>query len=238
MGERVHRLGDLLERHRVRLAGAQHVGVDVRLAADEPLHERLARHLEREHDHRLARQHRRVARDVQRERCLADRGAGRQDDQLAGLQALGERVELREVGGHAGDQLLVLDALLEGVPPLADDRGDVADLRAAPLLADLEDRLLGLVDRLLDRGGVVEPEAAHLAARLDEPPPQRVGDDDVRVVAHARGARHHQGELGDVVHAAGTSDARAAVELVAQRDGVDRLAAIVERERGPDRAPQ
>ena len=166
MRQRVHRLGDLLERHRVRLAGAEHVGVDVRLAADEPLHERLARHLEREDDDRLAGQHRGVAGDVERERGLADRGAGGEDDQLAGLQTLGQGVELGEVGRHAGDELLVLDALLERVPPLANDRRDVADVRAAPLLADLEDGLLGLVDGLLHRGGVVEPEPAHLAAGL------------------------------------------------------------------------
>ena len=73
-------------------------------------------------------------------RRLADRGAGREDDQLARLQPLGEHVELREVGRDAGDQLLVLDALLEGVPPLAHHRRDVAHLRAAALLADLEDR--------------------------------------------------------------------------------------------------
>ena len=98
MGERVHGLGDLLERHRIRLAGAEHVGVDVRLAADEPLHERLPRHLQREHHHRPARQHRGVARDVEGERRLADRRPRRQDDQLTGLQPLGEHVELREVG--------------------------------------------------------------------------------------------------------------------------------------------
>jgi len=51
-------------------------------------------------------------------------------------------------GGHAGHQLLVLDALLEHVPPLAHHRRDVAHLRAATLLADLEHLLLGLVDRL------------------------------------------------------------------------------------------
>ena len=41
-------------------------------------------------------------------------------------------------------------------------------------------------------------------------------------------------QLGDVVHAARPSDPGATLELVAKGDRVDRLAAIVERERGPE----
>ena len=126
LGEPVHGSRDALEGVGVGLAGADQVGVDLGLAADEPLHQRLLAHLQGEDDHPAFRQHRGVAGDVEGKGGLAHRRPGRQDDQLAGLKTLGHRVQPAEVGRDPVDDLAALGPPLHQLPGLGEHLGDVA----------------------------------------------------------------------------------------------------------------
>ena len=65
--------------------GGHLVRIDLGDRRDQPPHELLHRHLEREDTHAAARLERHVLADVERQRRLAHRGARRQDHQVAGL---------------------------------------------------------------------------------------------------------------------------------------------------------
>ncbi len=108
---------------------------------------------------------------------------------------------------------------------------DVREVAADALLRELEHHLLGPVDEIgrLARTGLTEP--LDLLADAYEPAQRRHLLDDPRVVLGVRGGRDDGGELGDLRRAADALELAALVELVRERDRVDRLALAVERER-------
>ena len=75
-------------------------------------------------------------------------GPRREDDQVAGLEAAGDRVEVGEAGRRAGERLALGRELL----PLADldveDVPDLAEVLLAVVVGDLEDRALGALDEV------------------------------------------------------------------------------------------
>ena len=96
-----------------------------------------------------------VDRHVERERGLSDRGARGEDDEVAGVHAGQQLVEFLEAGGHAGHVLLALEQLLElreGDLQQLVDRPEVA---RDPLVGDLEDEPLGVLDDLVEVVGCV-----------------------------------------------------------------------------------
>ncbi len=103
----------------------QLVARHLRLRGDEAVGQLGLRHLEREQRHRHAVVDRRVLGDVGGERALAHRGPGGDHDQVAGLEAAGELVEVGEAGRHAGEPHVLARELLELVDLLVEDRLDV-----------------------------------------------------------------------------------------------------------------
>ena len=101
------------------------------------------------------------------------------------------------------------------------------------LLREVEDDLLGAVDQL---GRLTDPLAAEprdLLAGLDERPQRRGLLDDLRVVVDVRCGRDERRELGDPRVAPDLLELAALLELVRERDRVDRLALLPEREHCP-----
>ena len=79
--------------------------------------------------------------------------------------------------------------------------------------------------------GRSQPSRATSRADADEPAQGRHLADDLRVVRRVRGRRDERRQLVDPLAAAGALELAALLELVDERDRVDRLAARVERER-------
>ena len=98
------------------------------------------------------------------------------------------------------------------------------------LLRQVEDDLLGAVDELDRLAGPVEAEPCDVVAGADQPAQRRHLADDARVVGGVRRGRDERRQLVDALLAAGRVEGRGAVELVDDRDRVDRLALGVERE--------
>ena len=99
------------------------------------------------------------------------------------------------------------------------------------LLPELEDDLLGAIDEVGDLALALLPEPHDLLARADEPAQRRHLLDDARVVLDVRRGRDERCELGDARLSAGGVELRALLELVDERDRVDRLALRPQRER-------
>ena len=131
-----------------------------------------------------------------------------------------------------GDVRSRLVELRDPLEALLQQRLDVAELRGGLLLGELEEDLLGPVDELGGLSRALPAEAGDLAPDPDEPAERRSLLDDLRVVAGVRARRHERRELVDAHLAADVIELAALVQLVDERDRVDRLALRVERERG------
>ena len=110
---------------------------------------------------------------------------------------------------------------------------DVREVAADALLREVEDDLLRAVDEL---GGLARPvpaEPRDLAAGPDQPAQRGRLADDPGIVAGVRGGRHERCQLMDPRPSADVLELSALLELVDERDRVDRLAPAVERERAP-----
>ena len=99
-----------------------------------------------------------------------------------------------------------------------------------PLLGEVEDDLLGTVDELGRLADPLAAEACDLLAGLDERAEGRRLLDDLRVVVDVRRGGNERRELGDPRAAADLLELTPLLELVGERDRVDRLALRPERE--------
>ena len=107
---------------------------------------------------------------------------------------------------------------------------DRAEVLLAVVAGDLEHRLLGLLDELARRRPVAEHALLDLVGALQQPPQQRVLAHDLRVAAGVAGGRHDAGQLVDRRAAADVLELADLAQAVGDRQHVDRLAVVVERE--------
>ena len=106
------------------------------------------------------------------------------------------------------------------------------ELARDPLLRQVEDDLLGAVDEVDRLAGPVEAEACDVVARADQAAQRRHLVDDPGVVGGVRRGRDERRELVHPLLAADVGQLAQPVELVDERDRVDRLALRVQPERG------
>ncbi len=236
LGELVAGLQDLVP-VLLDVALAEPVGRDPGPRGDEPVGELGLRHLEREERDRALRLPGDVLGDVADEARLAHRRAGSEDDQVAGLKAAGDLVELPEAGWGTGHLRFAARQLVELVELDAEDRlqraevacllgpGDVEEQHLGPLDEILRLALAGL-DRLLNRLGGAE-----------QPPQHRVLLDDLGVVAGVAGDRGRRCERVDDVLTAGLLELALAAEQLGDGQRIDRLAALEELVDGGEDRP-
>ncbi len=171
---------------------------------------------------------------AERERRLAHRRARRDDHQVARLEAGGEAVDVAEARRRAGDVGAGLVEPRDRLERVLEQLLDVRELARDPLLREVEDDLLGAVDQLDRLAGPVEAEPCDVVAGPDQPAQRRHLADDPRVVGGVRRRRDERGELVDaLLPRRCRSSALDPVELVDDRDRVDRLALRVERDDRP-----
>ena len=97
------------------------------------------------------------------------------------------------------------------------------ELAVGAALGELEDELLGARDELLRLALAVPAELGDLAAGADQAAQRRRLADDLGVVAGVRARRHEEGELVQADAPADLLELAALLELVRERDRVDRL---------------
>ena len=201
----------------------------VRLAAEHAVGQLLARHLQGEEGHGLARDHGRVLRDVEHEGGLAHRRARADEDELAAVEARGQPVQLRKARGHALDAALVEVGLLD-VGIGRHQRGlDVHQRVRGALHGDVVDLLFGVVQDLRDGLFLRVALRGDRVAGADHAPQHalflhnaRIG---LRVGRRGHGPRQRRQvrQSADALHAAG------AVELLGHGHKVHRPPRRVQR---------
>ena len=85
--------------------------------------------------------------DVRYEAALSHARTRGDDDEVAGLEAAGDSVEVAEPRRHARDLAFRLRDLLEPVDLGLEDRREVAEVLGAVLVGDLEEEALGPLDQ-------------------------------------------------------------------------------------------
>ena len=229
---RLHELGVVVRRE---AAGAELVGADARRGAHEAFAELLGAHLQAEDgDRALAAAGRDalggdVLRDVEREARLADAGARGEDDEVGLLEAAGEPVDALEPGGDAGDAALAVEGG-EVLEVAHQHLLDVLELGDAARLLDGEHLLLAAVEQVGGIAGVLVAELGDLVAHADERAQDALLAHDVRVVRGVGRGRHELGQRVDEVAPPGALEHALALELGADGDDVDLLAALEQRE--------
>ena len=201
---------------------------DLRFGGEQAHEDLVAPHLQGEDDAGEAVADTGRPREIQSCRGLAQGRPGREDHQLPGVQAVGERVQIGEAGGHAhhlaatvGDRL----DLGEGAVHEIAQREVV--LRRAPL-GDLVDLGLRPVDDVID---VALPGVAHLhdaRASLDQAAQDRALLDDRGVVAGVGRGGHERDEGVEVGRPADPADLARAGELGGDRHGIRGVALAVD----------
>ena len=207
---------------------AQLLPLDARLGGDEALCELGLRHLQREQGDRPPVLDRRVFGDVADQRALAHRRAGRDDDQVAGLKAAGDLVEVLEPGRRAGQRGALLREAVQLVELVVQDVLDLAEVLLAVVARDLEHRLLGPLDELARRALVAEHALLDFVGALQQAAQERVLAHDLGVAAGVPRGRDQAGELVDRRRPAGLLELAHLAQAVADGQHVDRLAVLVE----------
>ena len=210
------------------LALAQLVAGDPRPLGDQALGELGVGHLEREEGDRSLELDRDVLGDVGDEAGLAHPRASGEDDQVAGLEAPGDLVEVVESRRGAAELGAAAGELLEPVDLPGNDLGDLVEVLGLLLVGDLKQhplRVLGQLHRLVL--AVVDGRLDPLRG-LQQAAQERVLLDDARVVAGVAGDRDGRGEVRDDFAAADLLELALLCEELGNGERVDRLAALVE----------
>ena len=152
-------------------------------------------HLEREEGDGQALPAGDVVGDVADERRLSQRGAGGEDDQVAGLEAAEQAVEVAEPRRGAGQLAVAAGERLEAVDLLGEDVGDLAEVAGPVLVGDLEQERLGLLDQLAGLALALVDGLLDPVRGVQQAAQERVLLDDPRVVAGVAGGRDGAGEL-------------------------------------------
>jgi hypothetical protein len=220
-------LGPVLLRH---LALAQPVARDPRPAGDEALGQLHLRHLQREEGHRRVLLQGDVLGDVGDPGALSHRGPRRDHDQVPGLEATGESVDVLEPRRGPGQLALAAGELLQAVELVAEDLVQPPEVARLLLVGDLKQQPLGVLGQLARVVVALAHPFLDPLAGAEQTPQQRVLLHDLGVVLGISGGRHLGRELGDVVLAARVLDLRALRKRLDHGQNVDRLRALVEAE--------
>ncbi len=151
-------------------------------------------------------------------------------DEVARLKPAGDLVEVAEARRRAGQRRALARELLHLAQLVVEDLVDRAEVLLAVVVGDLEHRPLGLLDEIARRRGVVEHRRLDLVRRAQQAAHEGVLADDLRVAADPAEARHAAGQLVDRRLAAGLLELARRLQVLADREHVDRLALAIEHE--------
>src|SRR4029077_19344385 len=174
---------------------------------------------------------RRRQRGVQRE-GLPDGRSRSYDYHLAGVQAVGEGVQVGEAGGDAGEDAATAADGLDLVQRAGHDLGQRVVVLAGAAVGDREHLGLGPVHQVVGVGLARVAELDHPGTRLHQAAQDGALADDARVVAGVGRGRHRGDQRVQVRAAADAGDLAAPGELVGDRYGVRGLAPAVQVEDG------
>ena len=237
LGERAERVRQLAVVLLVQVAAAKAMRVDARFGRQHAHEQLLLGHLQAEEADRLVGGGADVLRHVQHEAGLAHRRARGHDHEIARLEAGRHFVQIVEPAGDAGDRPLALLQLLDRREAALDEVAQRHEPGADPVFRDRENRAFRLVQEeirlLLGLVGLGQD----LVGRVDQAAKRGLLLDDLRVVLDVGRSRDAVGQRGDVGGPADLLELPGARQLLLQRDEINRVTALAERDHLVEDAP-
>ncbi len=178
-----------------------------------------------------------MLRDVQGERRLTDRRAGRDDDEVAWLEARRQGVEVGKARADARDLAAMRVEVVQSVVCVVQERLERAEAGIDALLADREELSFRPVDGLLDLRRIFVTDAGDTAGCADQVPKHGLALHDPRVLRGVDGGRRLVAEAREVRTTAHRLEILAPLERFGDRDDVDRFATFEQVEDGGVDAP-
>src|SRR5690606_7455966 len=155
-------------------------------------------------------------------------GAGGDDDQVGGLEPGQLLVQVLEAGGEPGDFAPLRLQGLDLFQHRGEERPHLEHVLGGSALSHAEDGLLGTVHHVVDLVVEIEGDGGDLGSRPDQVTPTGVLFHDGGVVVDVGGDGHHIDQAGEVGDPSHLVQLAGAAQLFRERDGVDRLVAVVE----------
>ncbi|CAB4937000.1 unannotated protein [freshwater metagenome] len=204
----------------------------LRLGGEQAHDDLVTAHLEGEDDAGETVLDRGGSADIKAQGRLAERWSCRDDDELAGVKAVRQFVELNESGGNTDHLATAVRDRLDLVQGLAHDVAQRKVILARAAIGDVVDLGLRAVDHVVDITGSGVAHLHDSGAGLDEAAQDCLLADDAPVIAAIRGCRHHGDERVEVGGAADAGDVTALRELGSNGHRVSGLALAVKIEDG------
>ena len=165
---------------------------------------------------------------IESQRAFPNGWPGRDDDHLAGVQAVGQRIQVGEAGRHAGHRATAAADRLNLVQRARHDVGQRVIVLGHPVVGDRVDLGLGPVHQVVGFGVTRIAELDDPGAGLHQSPQNRPLPDDASVVAGVRGRGHRRDESVQVGCPADPADLAPPGELVGHGDRVRWLTTAVQ----------
>ena len=173
------------------LAGPEALKIHEALGCQETLDELLPRHLEGEDRHGHLTVDCRVGGNVEAERGLSHRRARRHDDEIAGLKAVGHRVQICEPAGDSLYRFIASMARFYALHRVPHEFLDPDEFLRPALEGNFEDLVLGQVQQLAYVFLAVVRCLDDSCPDVDEPSHQRLVFDDPCVELYVGRRRYH-----------------------------------------------
>src|SRR6266566_4457051 len=212
------------------LAAPQPLRIDQSLRAEQPLHELILRHLQRKERHPGVVLDRGVLHNVQCQRGLSHGWTRRDDDEIGALEASRVAIQIDESAWHPSQRTGAGLELLDPLHRRPDELLDPNELLGAPELRHLKDTVLRIVEHFAGGPVSLVDVLDDAGGRLDEPAQHRLVAHDPGVIVDVGGGGDDVDERRDVFHPPGAVQVAAARQLVAQRHGIDDIAALGQRQ--------
>ncbi len=209
---------------------AELLALDLRLGSHEPLRELGLGHLQREQRDRLPMVHGGVLGDVRDQGRFTHGRSCRDHDEVSGLEASRQLVEVLEARRGAGERLAFLGEAVQLVELAVEDVVDRLEVLLAIVLRDLEHGLLGPLDQRAGRAVAGHDARLDLVRGVQQAPQERVVANDLRVMADVPRRLGRADECVDGVRAADALELARLPEVLDDRDRVDGLGGLVESE--------
>ena len=157
--------------------------------------------------------------------------------EIRGLEPGGDVIEIGESARYPGDALAAPGQRLDALHRRPEQLLDAGEVDAARRLPELQNPVLGRVEQLGGRGPPLKRLAHDPRGDLDEPPQERLFAHDAGVILDVGGGGDGVDEERDIVTTTGRLELSAPRQLFRQRQGIDHVPSLGERQHGPEDPP-
>ena len=167
-----------------------------------------------------------IPRDIESERCLADRRACRDDDEIRRVEAREQIVECGVTRGNTANAVLMLAERLDAIPRCMDFVSNRGELVRGRGVTNRVNTFLRFVEHFHRLARIVVGGFSDAICRIDKRAHQMLTRDKFSIVGKVSGRRCRTGELGKITSTTTTFKQTLILESCRKRQLVNRFATI------------